>query len=139
MTMTFTRKISWIPGYDKRSSVPGENYGQHPPHIAFIVSNAFGSVVLSINTGRYPDEKENARPQLFGHSADVSFHSKRKLYVEHDESKCGYVEGGGCYCWNIYALGLDLAQKALTLKEDEIFLLLEKLHEDNITQDCYEI
>lgn len=86
--------IKFIPGYDKRSDDPKQNFGIHGVNLLFVLKGEEGAVTFTIYTNWMP---KSCRVALLPMPADLGYHSKVPSYEGqcHFE-KCDWLNGE-CY------------------------------------------
>jgi hypothetical protein len=105
MSIEFTRVIDMSPAFDKRSSVPGKNYGIHGVDMRMVLKGPKGAVQFLLftnwflpHTQRELDEKHSSHSCCHPIPADLGYHSLTPMYEDHGSmGACEYLGGATCY------------------------------------------
>jgi len=105
----FERIIEFSPAWDKRSDVPGKNYGIHAVEIRFVLKGKKGAIQFLVGTDWYlPHNQKEIGGTIRGINSiserqprgwDVGYHSPKPMYegqVSMNEG-CPYLDGKDCY------------------------------------------
>lgn len=113
--MTFTRRISFTPGYQTNPDIPEK--GQHPMHMAFILKSDKGALVFDINTGWYLAHKyrNQSRPSVWSLVAHRHLDSNPNADESDMCDHCDLIDEP-CVAENLYGLTSPV--------HDELFLTL---------------
>jgi len=138
---TLTRHTKFFPAYDKSSKDPSKNYGIHGVNLLFWVAGEEGALSVTIFTNWQLPEVE---VELIGkcgpyycygspRSADVSFHSSKKLDSEYAmyQPECLCLENKEC--WVEYSSSLDAQEYFDVLRRegsDALWLLMESRYHE---------
>lgn len=101
----FTRKIEWIPAFDKRNPEPGNNYGVHCVEMRWYLIGEKGAIQFVLYTGWHLPHVL-AEHKFNGHlttlmkprPADIGYHSPVPMYEDQApmSGECNVI-GGTCY------------------------------------------
>ena len=101
--MKLKRDIVISPAYDKRSSIPGKNYGIHNAEIRFLLTGPKGVVQFVASTGwdlpHVAQELEaNHKYKSKAWGTDLGYHSRKPRYEgQLAMGDCPYLGGKPCY------------------------------------------
>ena len=93
---SFERRVTFIPGYDRRS----EGYGICAMRIVFRLIGEHGAAQWMIGTPWVPEtcpvhpERNPRRPMGW----DLGYHATKPQYEGQSPGKCDLLPGGECYC-----------------------------------------
>lgn len=100
----FECRTEWTPAYDRRSQIPGKNYGVHGMDLRFILIGPRGATQLVIYTNWHLPhvssefEAQSNTTMLLPMPADLGYHAHEAQYegqlVASDD--CDYI-GGPCF------------------------------------------
>jgi len=138
------RIIRTRPPFDKRSDIPGKNYGICGFQIWFILQGKFGAVQVMLSTELYP---KKVMKELIGKDKwssdyyeevfncwDVGYHSKKRpkwdTYKWVTQMDCDLLPGGKCYYDGSSLRGKEdkVVQIYMEKGDDGIFEYLEKYY-----------
>lgn len=163
--MKLIRELRIFPGYDKRSDIPGKNYGVHGCDVVFYVHDQRRSKTvqfkcytdwLPINVqaermgkdvvGMYPSVCQvvtGEQPM----AADLGYHSPKPMYKGQTRMECNLSKRGYCY-YDGSGLAAEEVRNVMLEKGDEgVWPLLEDYwheifdpakHLTNPTEDNYD-
>ncbi len=95
----FTRRIEFTPAYDKRSTIPGENYGIQGLGMKFLLTGPRGVIRFVVYTMWHLKHVRESIEPSWPIAADISYHSP---VPTHDgqmpvTSECRYLNNRPCY------------------------------------------
>ena len=132
--------IQFRPAFDKRSSIPGKNYGVGSMTITFILKGSEGATQFVFNTGCYlphnMDElwgnREDSRFNPFkGEGWNIGYHSPKPMYENQSpmRDECEVI-GGKCYYDGTSLGASEFTETFLKEGDEAVWKMLQEEYND---------
>jgi len=130
----FIREVKFEPGFDKRSTDPGKNYGIHGVEIRFLLRGPDGVVQFVCYTGWFPASVEDSARigtiGCFPMGADRGYHSPTSKYEGQEPMPhCDILPGGKCYYDGSSLAGDDLMKILIAEGDEAVWKNLENYYQ----------
>lgn len=138
------RHVTFVPGFDKRSSDPHKNYGINGGQFSFIIKGPKGAVHFVMTPGFFPRSalehlinhnnnsatKMHKYPMQTGYDVGYHSHAPRHKGQEICQQECKWLDGKPCYSGGSALRAGEWIEKFLELGTEWLWPALEKYYHE---------